>query len=119
MKIPAAALLSVAALTAACAPADVNPSASPSQDLSAVVLPDEMPPLTLSAGATKGYATVGDRVLFDLTNPSSWTIVSDTAAGILELRTGATLEATIVGSGEATVTFTDGSATVTFTVTVR
>jgi hypothetical protein len=129
MKTLLATALSVVALTSACAPTAADSSASPSQDPSAAAYTcatepqyADLPPLTINPDwgyGTEGTASVSDCVIFDLANPPAWTIASDTAAGILELRTGATLEATAIGSGTATVTFTNGNTSVTFTINVR
>lgn len=99
-----------------------TPSASPSQSVSGEVNIDDfdqLPPVTLNQSATKTEVPVGYRVVFDLPNPSSWTIAADTAAGILELHVGATLEAIAIGVGESTITFTDGVQSITFNVEVH
>ena len=130
MKTVLGALFSVAVLTAACAPAvadlSPNPSASAipsaSASLSGEVPPEEMPPVILTADHADGGSwmfDVGQRLVFDLPTPSSWTIASDTAAsGILELRTGATLEATAIKPGGVTVTFTNGTDTVEWSIII-
>jgi hypothetical protein len=82
-----------------------------------------MPPFILTADAAAEGGSwqfaVGQRLVFDLPTPSSWTIASDTAAsGILELRTGATLEATAIKPGGVTVTFTNGTDTVEWRIII-
>jgi hypothetical protein len=129
MKKVLAALFLIVALTAACTQTAADPSASPSQDPSAAAYTcaaepqyADLPPLTINPDwgyGTEGTASVSDCVIFDLANPPAWSIASDTADGILELRTGATLEATAIGSGTATVTFTNGTTSVMFTINVR
>jgi hypothetical protein len=119
MKIQAAALLSVAALAAACAPADANLSPTPSASASmpAEVMPDELPAVVFDRVETKGMITVGDRVAFDLPEPAAWTATVDTA-GLLELD-AATLTGTAVAPGDVVVTLTNGGESVVFTISIR
>jgi hypothetical protein len=119
MKIPAAALLSVAALAAACAPAsaDLSPTPSASASMPAEVMPDELPTIVFNRTETKGMIVVGDRIAFDLPEPAAWTVTVDTA-GLLELD-AATLTGTAVASGDVEVTLTNGGEVVVVTITIR
>ena len=117
MKIQAAALLTVAALAAACAPADADLSPTPSASTPAEVMPDELPTIVFNRTETKGMIVVGDRIAFDLPEPAAWTVTVDTA-GLLELD-AATLTGTAVASGNVEVTLTNGGEVVVVTITIR
>lgn len=121
MKRVLAALLCVVSLTAACTPATAVVSPTPSVAPSATpggfaIFPSSDPSGFGSCRNDYENVLVGDKVVFDLPNTSSWSVVDvyppfsvlDIPAALLSTPS-AVIAATVVGAGEAYVTASNGT----------